>query len=780
MNRWIVLAGVALMLLVPAASAGPWGQPGHDAAATGAPDIEGPLVGDRAFSLELPGQVPDGPLVFLLGAPAEPVVLDRTAYVAVEPADGEERDHQGIVRVDLDTAEVDRFIETERFPYRVSSDTERLFVTQRGFIDAFAVDTGEHLWRALRPDAYGCLAPVVHDGVLFAPCVEDDDPDVEGTDAEAPNPISDAGGVLVALDTETGEELWAQNAFQMTDTSRPVEGRNQQAPLASAGASYILGVSHTGSGLFAVTVEPSQLSFCEINVGIPEATTCQSYHETTFTLWSLDPATGQVLWTNETRPYHQSIVRNDGIGESEQPHDDPFPPFSSRVTGGDQLVYVKLDGRLTALNPDPGGPQEVWSRNLGQEEIKLRQDCAYELNCWIGADAGSALGDGAVYTASNQLVHRFDTEAREIIWRTPIAADERLAKGSLTLADDVLYAMATAQPDARFTAFYAFDAESGDHLWRHELAGPMNRPDLASANGFAYGLAEGSLVSVDTDGWFHAIGRTNASLGAPPVETELYPPTGRSVALEVPQPEPGAMGPATRYMVDWGDGTVTDWQEDPVFTHTYDEEGEVTARVIAGNDANQTSSSFVTMNVGEETPTEPTWLSQRFEPDNQDMTFGVLGILVAVTGGAVGVTQRYRKRSRLQDELEAIDEAYAATHERPMECEAQLNERKAYARGLVLNGELDEQQFSVIEQRIEELLKGIRMGAMEDEFDFLPYGLVKRAREMLADGTVSSLEREAFLQAVEEDDVLSSDQTAAVRERIEAWHARDRQGGGSG
>jgi hypothetical protein len=286
-------------------------------------------------------------------------------------------------------------------------------------------------------------------------------------------------------------------------------------------------------------------------------------------------------------------------------------------------------------------------------------------------------------------------------------------------------------------------------------------------------VAEGIVAMLGTDDTVTVLGQTEASMGGPELDTEMYPEPGEEVTLDLSETEPGAFGQATRYKVDWGDGTVTGWQESPIFTHTYEEPGEVTARATAGNDANQTASTAIVMSVG---GSEPNWISERFAPENQDMTFGVLGVALALGGGVIGVGRRYRKRSRLQDELDALEQGFEELQDRPSECEPFLDNRKARARSLALDGALHEEQVTIVESRAEELRRTLRTGAVEEEFGFLPHALVVKARQMLEDGRVAALEAEAFLAALEEVEGISPTQRSRVRERIEGWHARDAGG----
>ncbi len=756
MKGWLALAAVGLMLGVPAATGASYTQPGNGPERTGAIDFLGPQTNDTAFEVHLPG-VPFG----------TPSVIDGQAYIVTLAADAW-TDYEGATdgltetalwRLDLSTGETERILDAEdrTIPIPFGGLTaERAMFIDFGTEELFNAEiaSGEELWR-VRPmpedprdhRGYNDLARVGNTLYIAFTAWGVDAPETPVGSTTVG--LSPSYG-LMAIDAGTGEAHWTRTINIQDDNFPPICCMSL-----AADEDHVYVYLRRGGDVEDITG----------GVGAGGEGVSYSVYESQYEIRAYS-ANGGFLWNRSDTAQQRVGVYTSRAG---------IQPLSAQGWGccaypavADTAVHIRLDS-FEAINPATG--ESVWTSEAGRSDQVQSQ----------GSGGMGVRGDVAVAT-STQTVYRLDATDGDMVWQNT-ETDQWYAGLPVTLDGDTAYVPLSWLGDDCFLdiGMEARDLETGKLLWRwwHESAVGRDNcgSNLRSADP---GFGPGVMVWGDKDGTVTVLGTTNASLGAPPPEAEMYPPEGEEITLEVPEPEPGAFGPATRYKVDWGDGTISDWQDRPVFNHTYQDAETVQAHLMAGNEANQTSRTIVTMNVGQEAPTEPNWISERFAPGNQDMTFGILGILVAATGGAVGVTQRYRKRSRLQDELEAVEQAYEATKDRPLECEAQLTERKTHARGLVLDGELDEQQFGVVEQRIEELLKGVRMGAMEDEFDFLPHGLVKRAREMLADGTVSSLEREAFLQAVEEDEMLSSRQKAVVRDRIEAWHARDAGTGAGG
>ncbi len=290
-------------------------------------------------------------------------------------------------------------------------------------------------------------------------------------------------------------------------------------------------------------------------------------------------------------------------------------------------------------------------------------------------------------------------------------------------------------------------------------------------------MGAGVVGAAGRDASLWVIGETEASLKPHAEISDSTPAVGEEVQVDLSGTDPGVFGGATRYRAIWGDGAQTPWQPEPVLNHAYMDGGDVTARLIAGNDANQTASTLVTFSVG---ATEPNMIETAFARENQDLTFGILGILVALTGGVIGVGRRYRKRSRLQEELEALEAGFEETKSNPGECEAFLDNRKARARSLLLDAVLTEEQFGVIESRVAELHRELRTTVLDTRFQFLPHGMVGSIKKMLADGRLTAWERDAWEDLLDREEALSQAQKDQVRSQLDRWFGDDVGRGGPG
>ena len=263
------------------------------------------------------------------------------------------------------------------------------------------------------------------------------------------------------------------------------------------------------------------------------------------------------------------------------------------------------------------------------------------------------------------------------------------------------------------------------------------------------------------------LGEADAALQPGISLNTTYPAIGEPLDLQALAPGAEAV------FVGWGDGRRARIEPGQTTSNTFHEPGLRTLRVTAVFEDGTTATSEQTLHVGGTPSQDLNLLQQAFARENQDLTFGVLGIVVALAGGLIAVGRRRRQRGILQRELDAIEQAYSMTREDPRACTETVNERRVHCRGLLLDGKIDEGQYAILEKRIEELSGKVRLGILDERFDYLPLGMVRRLEQMLSDGQVSAWEREHFEQVLSQDMFLTEDQKGEVRELVEAWFGQD-------
>jgi hypothetical protein len=294
-------------------------------------------------------------------------------------------------------------------------------------------------------------------------------------------------------------------------------------------------------------------------------------------------------------------------------------------------------------------------------------------------------------------------------------------------------------------------------------------PALLFGNANAMAIGDG-VLAVQTSAGLTVIGTTAASIELRATANVAYPRGGEEVRIDATASRPGIQAPDLEFSVDWGDGSNTEWQTDHVFTHTYFLNGDKDARLFARNTAGQTASQTFVFHVD---GTPPNFISTAFDPDHQEATFFLLGIVLLLIGSAFGVVRLRTKRRRLRRELAAADRIVADERDHPDRLRERLRGHRLRARRLFLDGRLDEGSTSILERHCDELLRGHRLAGVEQAFGFLPHQLFRGLQEILTDARVSDWERRQFLESLSKDGKLTASERKRVTQRVEQWHRED-------
>lgn len=765
------LAALTLLIVVgslPLASAD-YLQASVDAARTGVTSELGPDREDVAFIAEIPGTLSKAPWRV-----ASPIILDGGVYAAImepeppweQPEPPAALDTNGIVRVDLATTEIEMIVELDSPPFGLVSNDRTLYVLHDGGMEAYASDGSAPVWSWAYPSltnideaSVRCHWPAITAGTVYMLCnaVSLENPLPSQTPSPAPWTLLPGwSGEIVpfvaAVSTTTGETQWV---WEDTAATLPTGAEVNQAWASpwDARDQNLGGISVIGDHVITLTQEPGR--------GYGEAY-----------VHAFDASDGTLAWVH-------AITPTDQAGEGAQGQDAGFlegtrlARLMSPAAGLQDEAYYVVE-ELTAVVPQTGSV--AWSHPLPQVDSDI-----------VGGNAFVVSGND-LFVASRGVLFKFDRAGEGLVWDQVIGAGEHFDTEPLVLAGNILYARThqlpefvgfltleefREDPEISPEYFYAYNPEDGSVHWKHKAVQVKERSYIDGATQFVFAIAEGVMAIQGQDGTLRVLGATAASLGPVADVSDTYPRVRERVRVDLSATEPGVHGPASEYRAVWGDGTVTEWQTDPILTHAYASEGEQTAEFSVGNDAGQTATTTETFHVGE---TAPNLFSTVFAPENQDMTFGVLGVALALAGGGIGLAHRRRRRGRLARELDAIEAVHDTSRHEPDVCARLLLERKTQARALAVDGKLDQAHLQVIEARIDELIRGLRLSEVEEAFDFLPVAFVRSLRTVLEDGQVTRYERESLLDALEDEPVLTDAQKGLVRERLEAWFGEGADG----
>jgi outer membrane protein assembly factor BamB len=746
--RAMAAVASAFLLAASPAWAAPYLQASVVAARTGMTDDPGPAWDDVAFVAHLPGSRA-GP----------PLIVDGAVMVLTTDLGLDGLHANGVFRLDLATGGLEQVVDTgSSNASSLASDGERLFVAHDGALEAYPLTGGSALWawpfpRLVEPHAsVYCAEPAVRNGTLYIAC-SDAGPDAvtpalaaagERTGVDMGPFLPPSASFAAALDASSGAQrwLWVKDALDeagyaaqsVPPDARPVLPADRPRAASSNPFSIVFGLSVLGSNVFVTSLEAAGL-----------AGPVESY------IWSLQAADGRLAWSANTSAL-------DSLGGS----------VSALPTGDESVVYLTVGRDLLALNPARGNL--IWEQPLGAEDTFQGE-----------SSSGFAVTPASLFATSLQTMYRFDRGTHATAWThtLPPESSERFGTSGLILAGSAVYArtFSPLTPPATSNAIYAFDAESGTLRWRRAFDAEPRPPSGAFFFHLVeFAVGEGVMAIGGIDGNVTVLGRTPMSMVPRVATSSPYPAPGEPVVLDMAGSAPGSLGPPSAYRVDWGDGSASDWQASPRFTHAYNASGDAGARAFARNDAGQTASEPVVLHVGGQPPVALSPLQEAFSDRWQNLTLFVLGLAITGVATAPRLLAHRRARNRVQVELAAINEAFARTRDKPAECDAMLAERKARARGLQLDGKVSAEQLATLERHVDELAAQARLRTLDHRFAFLPHGMVLTLQGMLADGRINAWERQVLLDLLDKDTMLTRGQKARTRELVEGWFARDSRG----
>ena len=737
-----LLLALALGTLAPASA--DWPQYGHDAGRRGVAEGDGPEWPDIAYQLDLAAA--EG------AALTPPIVVAGHAYFLVNATirgagqgnpflDGETT----LYRLDVQTGRVDELATMSSPLYYLAHEAGILYASGAHVLVAMDLE-GQLLWReplrlAGSEEAEGrpqpvsgamCGAPLTTPDAVYVACLDN---------------IAARRVAFVERFTTSGERAW--EAPFVPGAANPAE-----CPASEAGLNcYVVAGSAAANGGMPVGPTTPQLSMNRDFLYLALRAGGETGAIVTDSGGTPDAAYGgyEVHAIHAANGTGSSIDATYNYDAKAMPCCSTLPAFPPPPVGNDRWTYVLtgLLSRFDATAPRPGGAES--ERNVWETDR-------------IGWGAGMVLAGDKLYAAAARTLYRFTLDLDVPASFAPVVLpdDETWYVAPMALAGDLLLASShrSLTTEEAPTILNAIDAHTGKPRWRHQFHARAH-----------WAVSDGVVVAIDERGLVTVIGKTAASLHVATGPMPLYPEPGQPIVVDLSRTLPGAFGAATSYRADWGDGTSTGWQPEPVFRHVYAQPNEAAARFFAQNDLNHTGSLAVTFYVGQPDPSLSIFNSP-FHRDYQEATFFLLGLLATAILALVGVYRAGRKRRRLHQELRALEADHQRLAGDQPACEAMLTSRRARARGLFLEKKLEEAHASFLEKRVDDLLRGLRLSAVDETLQSAPHGIVLRLKRLLADARVDALERSEFLRALDQQPMPEAERER-VRRLVEAWFARD-------
>lgn len=279
---------------------------------------------------------------------------------------------------------------------------------------------------------------------------------------------------------------------------------------------------------------------------------------------------------------------------------------------------------------------------------------------------------------------------------------------------------------------------------------------------------EGILVSA-RDGAVAFLAESDPAMRPSVSPTTSYPAIGEEVELSVSMPPDAAA-----VLVRWGDGEPETLEPGAPLRHSYARAGDVMYAITVVHADGRTGSTVGVLHVGATPPPELTALQTAFAPENQNLTFGVLGIVITILGAAVTIGRHRRRFARLERELSAVEEIRMLSTNDPRGAVLSL---KAYRDKLpedLARRRIDDSQYQILDIRSGRLLKVLRtrmLGPFDTRLSPRYHRLLDAAFE---DAILHPNERDALVAALEHEERLDAEACGEIRRILDDFTSERR------
>lgn len=319
----------------------------------------------------------------------------------------------------------------------------------------------------------------------------------------------------------------------------------------------------------------------------------------------------------------------------------------------------------------------------------------------------------------------------------------------------VLVASIENGADAETTAVvHRLDLATGSVLQRMPLPGMVQMTGGTGRAPF-HPLSDGRVLVVSLNGRMSTLGPASAE-DRPRVEvSNSYPEPGTAVTIAVESPDP--LG---QYIVTWGDGAIE--EGGTAWTHRYADDGTRTARVTAVLPDGRTATAETLLRVGATPPPELNALQRAVAPENQDLTFGVLGLAATALAGGLAVLARRRRHGRLHEELRALEAIRERGRQDPESAVRALGAFRERVLADLGARRLDDAQFQTLETRANVVFAALRTRLLGPLAGRLGADFRHALDVVLHDGRVDADELASLRAAIEEQSQLSPEERARI------------------
>lgn len=159
---------------------------------------------------------------------------------------------------------------------------------------------------------------------------------------------------------------------------------------------------------------------------------------------------------------------------------------------------------------------------------------------------------------------------------------------------------------------------------------------------------------------------------------------------------------------------------------------------------------------------------------NPEVVVGIIGLVAIGAGSAYGVYRRKKKHSRFSELLTELDDIYASFKLNPKRCETELEKIKGTINSDLKKSTIDDNNYSILKGRIDEILGEIRSESIRTEVAELPKDIELKIKDMLIDGEMTRAEYDKILPLIKGSD-MAVDDKEKTKKIVESWMKKEKK-----
>lgn len=388
----------------------------------------------------------------------------------------------------------------------------------------------------------------------------------------------------------------------------------------------------------------------------------------------------------------------------------------------------------------------------------------------VSGITGPAWWEGRIVVPLRSSVLGFDAFTLEALWSWTEGPAWDVGRVSIATPSDVYVVAAQIAALGNFTdesdaALVRLSLESGDVLQRLPLPVRSTRGD-GRWHAPLLPRTDGSALMPTPEGNVLLFGTPDAALLPQASVSNAYPAPGETVTLQL------GGAPEAIVTVSWGEGPLENATGGATLAHRYADDGARMVRATTLYPDGRTATREIALVVGG-SPPPTTLLGKAFAPENQDLTFGTLGVLLTLVGFLVALYVRRHRRSVLDEELRRLEALREIAARDPAAGSRELCALRLRFRRDLTEGRLDDSQFSLLEDKLGGVLRGARKRLLVPFVARASVEIRHMLDAALDDGHLTSAEAAEIVGRLPNEANMTEAERAGLAALLRSWRAEE-------